>query len=64
MQICHHIRKTYQDLVLVWEDGGGEAEEKSQSVKDSRERERERLGDWSRLSQSPLSKGIAPVTAC
>lgn len=38
--------------------GGGARQRKV--VKDRRER----LGDWSRLSQSPLSKGTAPVTAC
>lgn len=40
---------------LVW---GCKAEESSQR------QERERLRDWSRMSQSPLSKGTAPVTAC
>lgn len=50
-----------------WGAGGtqrerGKAEEKSKSK--AARRERKRPGDWSRLSQSPLSKGTAPVTGC
>lgn len=52
---------------MVWLGGsGGWVSGRRGRVEESvsQREERERLGDWSRLSQSPLSKGTAPVTAC